>query len=122
CTGAAVAYHIAGFVFFRFDHSSEEIPAVVDQRKWRRYRLVQNQGAGGIIEHQARPPGIKRKVQDRLARPLPGVKDWAESITHRINGGVHPATHNDPLPQLGEDGTVVHNMKIGSLRSGVVEI
>ena len=117
-----VAYDILCLFIVRLYHAGKEIPPIVYKGKRRRHRLIQYQGAGGIVKHDPRLSPDKGKVENRLPRPLPGIEDWCVSVAHGISGWVHPAAHNDPLPKALENGAVIRHLQIGFLRSGVCDV
>ena len=117
-----VAYDILRLFIVRLYHAGNKVPPVVHKGKRRRHRLIQYQGAGGIVKHDPRLSTDKGEVENRLPRPLPGIEDWCVSVAHGIGGGVHPAAHNDPLPKVLEDGAVIRHLQIGFLRGGVCDV
>ena len=117
-----VSYDIPRLLIPRLYHAGNEIPPVVHKGKRRRHRLIQYQGACGIIQHDPRLSPDEGKVENRLPRPLPGVKNRAVGISDGIGGRVHPAAHNDPFPKALENGAVIRHFQIGFLRSGVRDV
>ena len=117
-----VAYDILYLFIIRLYHAGNEVPPVIRKSKRRRHRLIQYQGAGGIIEHDPRFPPDKGKIKNRLPRPLPGIENRRVGVAHGIGGGVHPAAHNNPLPKALENGAVIRYLQIGFLRSGIRDV
>ena len=106
----------------RLHHAGNEVPPVVRKGKRRRYRLVQDQGAGGVVEHDPRLPPDEGEVENRLPRPLPRVEDGRVCVADGIGGGVHPSAHDNPLPKAPEDGAVIRHFQVRLLRGRVRDV
>ena len=118
----AVAHHILCRLVIRLNKTGDKVPAAVYQRKGRRDRLIQNQGAGIVIEHDPRPATDKGQVENRLPRTVSCVEDWAVGVSHRISGRRHPAAAEDALPKLCKNGAVIGNLQIGLLCGRIIDV
>ena len=109
---APVAHHILCRLVIRLDQAGNEVPAAVDQGKGRFHRLVQDQRAGIVVEHNPRLATDEGQVENRLPRPVPGIEDRAIGVPHGIGGGVHPAAADNPCPKACENAAIIGHLQI----------